>query len=490
MPATVAFDDLPSFLEACKEVDEWRLIEKADWKYEIGALVEAAAELIPEPPLLIFDSIKDYPPGYRVASLVLTTYRRTALALGLPLDRPRLELVRLAARKIQEASPISPKEVETAPVMSNAYEGSGIDLLKFPSLHVHEGDGGRYIGTGCVVINRDPDSGYVNLGTYRLQVHETNLLGLWQSPGQQGRLICERYWKEGKSCPVVATFGQDPLTFMAAHTKIPWGQSELEYVGGLRGRPLEVVPGPLTGLPIPAHAEIAIEGEIPPPDLESREEGPFGEWPGYFSGGTLGTGEPQPVVRVRGLYHRSNPILWDEAPTWTGAPRRQLRINTGVLWDQLEKAGVDGIVGLQMFNNFFIAVSIRQRYAGHARQVGHAVLGCAASARNGRYVVVVDDDIDPTDLREVLWAMETRVDPSQDIEIVEGCWSTPLDPRMSPEKRAARDHTSGRAVFYAVRPFPWRDRFPPVSRSSKELRRDVVRKYAQALPFFNLEARP
>jgi 4-hydroxy-3-polyprenylbenzoate decarboxylase len=139
-----------------------------------------------------------------------------------------------------------------------------------------------------------------------------------------------------------------------------------------------------------------------------------------------------------------------------------------------------------MFNNFLIAVAIKQRYAGHARQAAHAVLGSAAAARNGRYIVIVDDDIDPTDLREVLWAMETRVDPAEDIEIVTGAWSTPLDPRMSPQKRAARDHTNGRAIFYAVRPFTWRDKFPPVSRASKDLRRHVLEKYPSLFPGIKL----
>ena len=74
-----------------------------------------------------------------------------------------------------------------------------------------------------------------------MQLHEKNLLGLWMSPGQHGQMICSRYWEKGKSCPVIATFGQDPLTLMAASAKIPWGRSELEFVGGLRGKPLDIV---------------------------------------------------------------------------------------------------------------------------------------------------------------------------------------------------------------------------------------------------------
>lgn len=480
---TQVIDDLRQFIEASKRVGEWREIKGADWNIEIGALIEATAELIPQPPLLIFDEIKGYPAGFRVLGLAFAAYRRVALALGLPPDRSKLELVRLASRKIHEARPIPPKEVSRAPVMENVSTGAQANLLKFPALRSHEDDGGRYLGTGDVVINQDPDSGFINMGTYRMQLHEPNLLGLWMSPGQHGRMICMKYWERGKSCPIAATFGQDPLTFMASNAKIPWGSSEFDYVGGLRGRPLEIIKGPVTGLPIPAHAEVAIEGEVPPPSEEARDEGPFGEWPGYYSGGTVGTGEPQPVIRVKALYHRNNPILQDEAPLWPGAYRMDLSLRAGLLWDQLESAGVQDVVGVYNHTMYIWVVAIKQRYAGHAKQAAHATIAASASARHGRYVVVVDEDIDPTNLKEVLWAMMTRVDPATDIEVVDGCWSTPLDPRISPEKKAAKDHTNSRAIFYAVRPFAWRDKFPKVSRVKRELREKVVRDYKDILPF-------
>lgn len=477
------FDDLRQFIEAAKKVSEWREIKGADWNVEIGALIEAAAELIPQPPMLLFDEIKGYPPGHRVLGLAFASYKRVALALGLPHEKSKLELVRLASRKIRSARPIPPKEVARGPVTENVMTGDQVDLFRFPALRSHEGDGGRYIGTGDGLINAEPENGFTNMGTYRMQLHDRNLLGLWMSPGQHGRMICMKYWEQGKPCPVVAAFGMDPLTFMAANAKLPWGQSELAHVGGLRGRPLEVIRGPVTGLPIPAHAEIAIEGEVPPPTGEAREEGPFGEWPGYYSGGTIGTGELQPVIKVKAVYHRDNPILEDEAPLWPAAPRMDLSLRAGILWDQLESAGIQDVTGVYSHTNYLWVVAIKQRYAGHAKQAGHAALAAAASARNGRYVVVVDEDIDPTNLKEVIWAMMTRVDPATDIEIVEGCWSTPLDPRMPPEKRAARDHTNNRAIFYAVRPFLWRDKFPQVSRTGRELREKVVKAYRDILPF-------
>jgi len=476
-----AFDSLQEFVEACKQIDEWREIEGADWNEEIGALREVTAELIPDPPMLLFDRIKGYPAGFRVVGLLMSSYKRGALALGLPLHLPKAELNRLAAQKLRDIKPIPPVEVTTGPVMENSMTENEVDLLRFPVPRFHAMDGGRYIGTGDSLINRDPETGYINVGTYRMQVHESNLLGLWMSPGQHGRQICQRYWDQGKCCPVVAVFGEDPLSFMVSHSKIPWGHSELEQIGGLRGRPLEVIKGPITGLPIPAHAEIAIEGEVPPPKEEARDEGPFGEWPGYYSGGTIGTGEPQPVIRVKAIYHRNTPILQGDAPMWPGARRGGLSSGAGRGGvADLARAGIQDVVAVGSHMGYIRVVAIKQRYPGHAQQAARAV---ASVTRNGRWIVIVDEDIDPTNFSEVLWAMTTRAEPAKDIEILENCWSTPLDPLMPPDKRDTGDHTNSLALFYAVRPFHRRDKFPKVSRSPRDLRMKMIEKYKSILPF-------
>ena len=479
----LAYHDFRSFIEEAKKISDYRIIEGADWDAEIGALVESTAELVPQPPMLIFDKVKGYPAGYRVCSLPYAAYRRVALALGLPTDKSKLEILRLAARKVKNAEPIAPKEVSTSPLFENKLTGKRRQPAQISRAAFSRKRRRALFRSGRRLINRDPESGYVNSGTYRMQLHDKNTLGLWISPGQNGRQICAKYWEQGKSCPVVATYGQHPLVFMPSYTKFPYGRSEMEISGGLIGRPLEVLRGPITGLPIPASSEIAIEGEIPPPVEEARAEGPFGEWPGYYSGGTGGTGENQPIIRVKAIYHRDDPILEDEAPLWPGAVKMDLHISAGVLWDQLESAGIQDIVGVYNHTSYLTVVSIKQKYAGHAKQAGTAALSCAAANRNGRYVVVVDDDIDPTNVKEVLWAMMTRVDPPTNIDIIDGCWSTPLDPRMPPEKRENKDHTNGRAIFYAVRPFAWKDKFPKVSRSSRELREKTIAKFKNIIPF-------
>jgi UbiD family decarboxylase len=479
----VAYDGLRSFLAKCEEFGEVTVIKGADWNLEVGALTEAVSERIKEPPALLFDELEGYPPGYRVLSIPTASRRRMAIALGLDPDTPKMDIVKFAARRMKHATPIPPVEVRTGPVMQNVMRDNEVDVFRFPVLKSHRLDGGRYIGTGDSLINRDPESGYVNVGTYRMQAHEGNLLGLWMSPGQQGRLICERYWKEGRACPVVAVFGGDPLIFFLSYTKFPFGASELDRVGGLLGRPLEVIKGPITGLPIPAHAEIVIEGEVPPPSEQTHQEGPFGEWPGYYTVGMAGTGDQQPVIRVKAIYHRDNPILLNMAPQWPGAPHHSVRFEGGLLWEQLEAAGVPGVVGAFVHHPMFIVVAIKQQYAGHAKQAGMAVLASSTGARNGRFVVVVDEDIDPSNMDEVVWAMSTRVDPSADIQVVDNCWASPLDPRMPPERSEKGPYVNSRAIFYAVRPWEWREKFPAVNRIGREEMDAVVSKYKDVLPF-------
>lgn len=477
------YDGLRSFLADCEELGEVKVIRGADWNLEIGAVTETASELIDEPPALMFDEIRGYPKGWRVLSIPTASRVRMALALGLPPDTPRMEIVRDTVRRMKSAKPIPPREVEHGPVLQNAMRGKDIDILRFPVLKSHEHDGGRYIGTGCSLINRDPETGYVNMGTYRMQTHRADLLGIWMSPGQQGRQICERYWKQGKACPVVATFGGDPLIFFLSYTKFPFGVSELDRVGGLLGRALDVIKGPITGLPIPAHCEVAIEGEIPPPSEEAHQEGPFGEWPGYYTVGTADTGDMQPVIRIKAIYHRDDPILLNMAPQWPGAPHHSVRFEGGMLWEQMEAAGVPGIAGVYVHHPMLIVVSIKQQYAGHAQQAGMAALSCAAGARNGRWVIVVDEDIDPSNMKEVVWALSTRVDPSTDLQIVQNAWASPLDPRMPPDVSENGPHTNSRCIAYAVRPWAWRDKFPMVNRIDAAQRDAVIAKFSGELPF-------
>jgi len=303
--------------------------------------------------------------------------------------------------------------------------------------------------------------------------------------GHQGMTIARKYWAQGRPCPVAMVFGLEPAVWIAGTHTVPPGVSELEYAGWMRGEPVEVIEGEKTGLPIPAAAEIAVEGELYAPEETGLLEGPFGEWPGYYASDA----ERQPVVKVRRVMFRNDPIITGAPPLKplaTHTPDIAMDFGSARVWQYLEAAGVPDVCGVARYipgqnYAFFFVISIRQRYPGHSRQAAHAALGCYTGAGLGRFVIVVDDDIDPANLHEVLWAMGTRCDPVTSIDILKGCLSSPLDPRIEPGRRAQGDWTAGKAIIDACRPFHWRNEFPAVNEISAELKAKVLDKWRPLL---------
>ncbi|MBI4333554.1 MAG: UbiD family decarboxylase [Chloroflexi bacterium] len=473
--------DLQVFIDQLDRLGEVKRVDGADWDLEIGALTELSDER--KGPALLFDRIKGYPPGYRLVSNLTGTPRRLAAAFGYPPDIPNIDLVRQIKDRFKDLKPIDPVYVEKGPVTENVYGDGEVDLTKFPAPKWHELDGGRYLGTGDMVISRDPDGGWVNAGTYRAQLHDRETLGGFISPGHHGRIIREMYWARGKSCPMALVFGAHPMVLWPSFLALPWGTGEYGMCGGLLGEPLQLIKGEYTGLPIPAHAEIAVEGECPPPEVESREEGPFGEWPGYYASGE----RKEPVIKVKRVMHRNNPIVVGFPPMKPPASgHASYIVRASNIWYEMERLGIPGIKGVWNMRSggskFLIVVAIEQKYAGHARQAAMAAMSGNEGAFHGRFVIVVDEDIDPTNDEDVLWAVATRCDPATSIEVVTQCWSTPLDPTLPPDKRARGDFTNSRAIISAVRPFHWRKEFPRVNRASNELREATMKKWRHLFP--------
>jgi UbiD family decarboxylase len=466
----VPFRDLREFVEAAEALGDVRLIKGAHWDLEIGCITELSAER--EGPLLLFDSIPGYPEGFRIVTNFLGTSRRFALALGLPPDLPKLDVLKAWKAKSRALEYLPPVEVGSGPVTENIVEADQVDLEAFPAPKWHELDGGRYIGTADMVITRDPDSGWVNVGTYRACIQGRNRLSLWMLDHKHGKQIARRYWEQGHSCPVAVVLGCEPATWMAAPAAVKAGASEYDYAGGLRGAPVEVIRAPHTGLPVPAFAEIALEGEIPPPDEESALEGPFGEWPGYYTH----TGR-ECVVRIHTVMHRNKPILLGNPPLLPTTERYGIPLFAGPVWEHLERAGIPGIQGVWGHcYTLMIVISLRQEYPGHAMQALTVAAELQTSASMHRYLVAVDDDIDPSDLKQVLWAMTTRVDPVDSVRVLRS-WTSDIDPRLPPDKREKGEYTSGRVLIDACRPYEWRDQFAVANRFSEEMRKKTWEKW-------------
>jgi len=472
--------DLRDWIELADSLGCLKRFQGASWDLEVGALTSLACREVANPPCLLFDEFAGFPAGWRVLTNAFTHTALASQILGMPAAIGPTERVKAWREKTRQMQLAPVRECAEGPVFQNVRRGSEVDLLAFPAPRWNEHDGGRYLGTGDIVVTRDPDSGQVNVGTYRMMLHDRDKIGLYISPGHHGRIHRDKYFARGERMPVVAVFGMDPLLFVAGGEGLPESMNEYEWVGAVRGGPVEVVRGPVTGLPIPAHAEIAIEGFVQADRV--MDEGPLGEFTGYYASGT----RPEAYVQVEALYHRDDPIILGSMPMRPPADYYHVRstIRSALVWDALESAGVPDVQGVAYMPSAWLGmlvVAIRQRYAGHARQAGMIAAQCRAGAYLGRYVVVVDDDIDVNNVDEVLWALWTRSEPADSIDLVRNCWSTGLDPRIPPEKRGRRDLSNSRLLIDATRPFHWREQYPRVANPSEALLASIRTKWGNKL---------
>jgi 4-hydroxy-3-polyprenylbenzoate decarboxylase len=364
--------------------------------------------------------------------------KRIALTLEEPPQTPTVELIRRVKDKLKRR--IAPRVVPAreAPLYENSLTGNKIDLDLLPIPRHWPLDGGRYAGTGDAVITRDPDSGYLNIGTYRMMQQGRYAVGLYLSPGKDARLHITRAWQRGEPIEVAAAWGIDPLFMLVGSQTFAKNVSEYEFAGGIKGQAIPVVRGKTTSLLLPANAELVIEGVIRPNSVKA--EGPFGEFPGYYGRPEAGC----PLVEVTAVHYRSQPILTNalmaDYPSCEQSGFFSV-IRSAKIWDDLDKLGIPGIQGVYSHpaaaGGFGMTViSLEQRHAGHAAQV----LALAAQVPGGAYytkwIIAVDDDIDPTDMDQVIWAMASRCNPIDDIDVLRNTWSTWLDPTQNPpEKR-------------------------------------------------------
>lgn len=473
----VKFNDLREWLTCAQEIGEVTTVEGADPHLEIGTMVQIDGQN--QGPALLFDKVKGYKKGLRILTNSMANIKTVNLTFGMPTSQTIRETVEglkvKAGEWAEQAGNFPYQVVSSGPITENVEKGKDIDLGKFPVPLWHELDGGKYIGTGVGVITRDPDTGWVNMGTYRVQLHDGKHVGFYISPGKHSRIHRDTYFSRDEACPVVMVFGSDPLTYILSASEIPNGICELDYMGAIRGKSVPVIKGRITGLPIPANAEIAVEGIANPKDL--KQEGPFGEWTGTYAS----KGRKEPFIKVQTLYYRHNPILLGSPPSkglasdqgfWRSIWRSAL------VYNEIERAGIPNVRGVfcPAFggSRLFTIVAIKQSYPGHATEAGHIASQTRAGAYLGRYVVVVDDDINPYDIEDVMWAICTRSDPKE-MDIIKRAWSGPLDPRI---RKPTDDYTNSHGIIYAVKPYEWYNEFPPTSLNSEQLRKKVFNKWA------------
>ncbi len=427
----MAHDDLRSFLATLEQEGQLlRITEQVRPEPDIAAAANAAGRIGENAPALWFDNVHGFTDA-RIAMNVHGSWANHALALGLPKNTAVKEQVAEFARRWDEF-PVAPVRREDAPWRENTMAGEDIDVFKLlPLFRLNDGDGGFYFDKAAVV-SRDPQDpenfGKQNVGTYRIEVLGKDRLAFQPVPmhdiAQHLRMAEER----GEDLPVAITLGNDPVMPIVAGMPMAYDQSEYEMAGALRGEPMPLATAPATGLDVPWGSEVVIEGYF---ESRTRQiEGPFGEFTGNYSGGRR-----MPVVKITRISYRTAPVFeslylgmpWTECDYLVGP-------NTSVPLLKQLKAEFPEVqaVNAMYTHGLLVIISTKKRYGGFAKAVGMRAMTTPHGLGYVAQVILVDEDVDPFNLPQVMWALSAKVNPRDDVMIMPNLPVVELAPAASP----------------------------------------------------------
>jgi len=443
----MAFKDLREFIDKLKEYDEIQPIDnEVDWNLEIGAILRRCYEI--EDPAPLFNKVKGYPEGYRVFGGPLGTFKRLAIAMGLKPDAHYNDFLDKYDQGMKQH--IKPVVVSDGPCKENIMLGKDVNLYKLPAPMIHDGDGGRYICTWHITITKDPDTGWVNWGMYRRMIHNKNTLGGMILPTQHIGSIFKKYEDMDKPMEFAEAIGTEPITAFVGTSATPYGVNEADVVGGIRGEPVELVKCETVDLMVPATSEIVFEGEVLP--NVRVDEGPFGEYTGYRASPRA----PRPIMQVKAITHRNDPIL---TCSCMGMPLddSDVSMNIGFAWGvrkALDDIGIPytGVYIIPESCCFFTVVATKTPYSN----IAHQIASCIWSTHVGTFlpkIIVVNEDVDPTNLKDVVHALGSKLHPVRGIHVVENAVGWPLAPYASLNERLwGKD---SKVLFDCTWPLDW-----------------------------------
>ncbi|MFC1938498.1 UbiD family decarboxylase, partial [Chloroflexota bacterium] len=347
---------------------------------------------------------------------------------------------------------IRPVVVNDGPCKENVHVGEEVDLLEFPSPMIHEVDGGRYIGTWHATITKDIETGWVNWGMYRHMLHNKNKVGILQASPR--RHMWQVYLKDhkpnNKPMEVAIAIGLEPISALCASAPMPYGVSEVDIAGGIRGEPVELIKCEVIDLMVPANAEIVIEGEIQPGD--TLDEGPFGEYTGYVSA----LRAPRPVIRVKAVTYRNEPILTFSCLGIPTDDNCVASITRGS--ELLEALRVQGLPVIAL--NYppecaytLAIVAVNKSYAGLPGDIAHVIWGTSSAGSGTPYIIIVQEDVDPFNISQVFHALATKCHPYKGIVKVEHSATVSILPWLS---RLEQEYGLGSAAYFdCTWPLDW-----------------------------------
>jgi 2,5-furandicarboxylate decarboxylase 1 len=400
-------EDFRGMLSRMEREGQLRRVTRPIHPRHISALCNQA------PTALLCEKVEDY--DVPVAGGIFWTRARTASALGWPEGELGQRFAKASAK------PMAPVTISDAPCQEVVTTGDDVDLTALPIPFMHEKDGGPYISAG-VAFAEDPEFG-LNAGCYRMMFRTRNEMAMDLFTASDLRRFYTRTYEHNQPLPVAVAIGVHAYEHMAAAFKAPAGVNEMEIAGGLRGEPTLLTRAKTVDLPVPAHAEIVLEGELLPNGW-TADEGPFGEFAGM-----QGDLKHNPLFRVNAITHRKNPIFyallmpwendWLNGPATEAACMRVLGM-AGIQVTAV-RATEGGCCG------WSVVAAIKKR-AGEGKNALTALLTLPVV----KQAIVTDDDINIYDPSEVEWAVTFRCQADKDILIVPGMKGKHVDPSVRP----------------------------------------------------------
>jgi UbiD family decarboxylase len=446
-----------------------RVTVPVDLRYEIGAICARAQER--GGPGLLFERVKGYE-GKPLVSNIIYSVEQLALAFNTEPDQDAIYEIIVEGHRNRTPSMV----LETGPCKEEKYFGDEVDLYAIPTPWWHELDGGQYLGTSAGVIDRHPETGVLNMGTYRAMIVDKNTLTL---SGQISPRI-ERSWAQGQPHQVAIAVGMDPLLTLASGSPVAvdeHGYMEYEAAGTWRGSPTELVKCETSDLLVPANAEYIVEAETLPG--ETCVEGPHGE-----AGGFYGQNLQAARLRVKCVTHRHDPIAYgiiclleEDYPRWlfrSGAFQDRLRREAGL---ECVKQCYMPELGGRGWGGCIIRAEIT--HPDQPRQIIEA----AWKLNSSRWMIVVDEDCDVRNWNDVMWRVVTAVRPDQDILTGQSSYRDGSEHVGSSGRARAEEYDIDRQIpdptgLNASFKFKFTD-LPPINRPSREIMARVVARWQE-----------
>ncbi len=421
------YKDLRDFLMRLESEGQLLRVEKEVLlEPDIGAAACAAGEIAGGPAIL-FEKIRGYD-RKKVVMNVHGSWKNYALMLDLPIDTPLRQLFHELVKK-SDRFPVPSQVVNHAP-LKEIILTRDINIFEvLPVFRVNDYDGGPYLSK-AVVVSKDPEnSENQNLGIYRLQVKDKDRLGIQTSPQHDIAINLRKAEELNQPLPVTVAIGNDPAITLAAGMPLQYDEDEYEMAGALRGEPTEIIRAETVDLMVPAGAEVVLEGEIIP--RKRSIEGPFGEYPGFYSA-TM----KQAEIKIKAITLRKDPILFENlyiGKPWSEHDYLIGPITSATLYRQLKAMAPEVVsVNAMYCHGYGTIVSTKSRMAGYGKIIAAKLLATPHGLVYPKLIVIVDEDIDPFNLNEVMWALVTRFRPDRDLILIPNTPGSTLDPTGHP----------------------------------------------------------